>query len=265
MTEQRFTFDEVADLYARYRPTYPEAMFDDLIALSGVSAGDRILEIGCGTGQATLSLARRGFAIQCLEPGPELSRLAARHLASFPEVEILPLTFEDWQVEPTAFDLVVSAQAFHWLSEELRFTKSRAALRPGGSLAVMGNAEVVDRSWHGDAGGPLSEALDVAYSRYAPSLSRPPATGWYGVGGPIPGLFAESGCFEPVAVRRYPWSHRYGTSDYLGLLGTHSDHCLLPSEQRKRLHGAIGEALERFGGGIEIFYEANLYVGRRKV
>ena len=127
----------------------------------------------------------------------------------------------------------------------------------------MGNAEVVDRSPHGDAGGPLSEALDVAYSRYAPSLLGPPATGWYGEAGPVPELFADSGCFEPAWVRRYPWSHRYETSDYLGLLGTYSNHRLLPPEQRKRLHGAIAEALERFGGGVEIFYEANLYVATR--
>jgi ubiquinone/menaquinone biosynthesis C-methylase UbiE len=46
--EQRFTFDEVADLYDRHRPGYPEALFEDLISLAGVSPPDRVLEIGCG-------------------------------------------------------------------------------------------------------------------------------------------------------------------------------------------------------------------------
>ena len=65
-----------------------------------------------------------------------------------------------------------------------------------------------------------------------------------------------------VVARRYPWSYHYNTSDYLGLMETHSDHRLLPAEQRERLHDAIARALERFGGGIEVSYEANLYVAK---
>jgi SAM-dependent methyltransferase len=110
--EQRFTFDGVAELYDRHRPRYPDALFDELAALSAISPEGRILEIGCGTGQATIPLARRGFSVLCLEPGPALARLAQQKLAGFPKVEILPLTFEAWPVEAAAFSLVVSAQAF---------------------------------------------------------------------------------------------------------------------------------------------------------
>ncbi len=53
------------------------------------------------------------------------------------------------------------------------------------------------------------------------------------------------------------------TPEYIGLLGTYSHHRLLPTKQRKQLHGAIAEALDRFGGEIEIFYEANLYLAQR--
>ena len=62
-TEQRFTFDHIADLYDRHRPRYPEKLFDDLLSLSGIIPSERILEIGSGTGQATLPLARRGFSL----------------------------------------------------------------------------------------------------------------------------------------------------------------------------------------------------------
>lgn len=263
-TEQRFTFDEVAELYDRYRPSYPEEIFEDLIAASGISSGERILEIGCGTGQATRSLAQRGFSIEGLEPGADLAHLAARNLAEFPKVEILSLTFEEWPVAASTFGLVVSAQAFHWLTEDLRFSKSAEALRSGGSLAVMGNALSSDRSCHGDAGGAVGEALDDAYRLHAPSLLKPSVTAWYGESGPIPGLFETSGCFEPATATCHPWSHRYETTEYLGLLATQSEHRLLPSQQRALLHDAIAEALERFGGGIEIFYAAHVYVAKRK-
>jgi SAM-dependent methyltransferase len=261
--EQRFTFDGIADLYDRYRPGYPEALFDDLVLLSGLSPSDAILEIGCGTGQATSSLARRGYAMSCLEPAPRLASIARKNLAEYSGIDVICETFEAWRCEIAAYGLVFSAQAFHWLSPEIRFTKSAEALQPGGSLAVIGNAPVVDRSPHGDAGGALRAALDDAYSRYAPSLIELPVTGWYAKDGPIAQLFSASGCFEPAVARRYRWSHRYDTSDYLGLMATHSDHRLLPTEQRERLHDAIGAALEGSGGGIEVRYEANLYVAKR--
>lgn len=262
-TEQRFTFDQIADLYDRHRPRYPERLFDDLISLSGIESSERILEIGSGTGQATLPLARLGLSLLCLEPGHHLAAIARAKLASYPAVEIRCETFENWNCEHRAFGLVISAQAFHWLLPELRFQKSADALRPGGSLAVVGNAVSTERSPHSDAGGWLSEALDAAYASHAPSIKGPSVTAWYASEGPVENLFNESGLFEEVVVRRYPWSHRYRTSDYLGLMDTHSDHRLLPPEQRQRLHQAIRQALERAGGEIEIFYEANLYLGRR--
>ena len=209
-------------------------------------------------------MAQRGFEMLCIEPGPRLAELTRENLEALPGIEVHCQTFEDWPCEAAAFGLVISAQAFHWLSPEIRFAKCAEALHSGGSLAILGNSVSVDRSPHGDAGGPLSDRLDAAYAQWAPSLLGPLPTGWYAEEGPIPELFADSGLFEPVAVRRYPWSRRYSTDEYLGLLGTHSDHRLLPAEQREGLYEAIGDALEASGGGIEIFYRAHLYLARRE-
>jgi SAM-dependent methyltransferase len=261
--EQRFTFNEIGDRYDRYRPGYPELLFEDLLSLSGISPGERILEIGCGTGQATKVLAWRGFAMTCLEPGSQMASIARTNLEEFPSVEVRCTTFEAWPLEPAAFGLVFAAQAFHWVPPEIGFAKAAQALRPGGALAVFGNTEFIEHSHHGDAGGAVSEALDAAYSNHAPSLLGRPGSRWYAKEGPIPSLFADSGSFSPLAARRYLWSQRYTTSEYIGLLGTYSHHRLLPEKQREGLHGAIAEAVDGFGGEIEIFYEANLYLGQR--
>ena len=53
-TRLRATFDQAGWLYDEARPGYPEALFDDVVAVSGIPPGGRILEIGCGTGQAIL-------------------------------------------------------------------------------------------------------------------------------------------------------------------------------------------------------------------
>ena len=64
--ERRKTFDEVAELYDRHRPGYPEQLVDDVVWLSGIPPRGRIIEIGCGPGKATVPFARRGWTnAQC--------------------------------------------------------------------------------------------------------------------------------------------------------------------------------------------------------
>jgi len=66
MTDQRglrMTFDSAADLHQQARPEYPEQLYEAMIAAAGLGADDRLLEIGCASGKATLPLARRDFRI----------------------------------------------------------------------------------------------------------------------------------------------------------------------------------------------------------
>jgi tRNA/tmRNA/rRNA uracil-C5-methylase (TrmA/RlmC/RlmD family) len=74
--QPRTTFDSAVDLYQQARPEYPEALFDTLVDTAGLNPGDRLLEVGCATGKATIPLARRGFRITCIEIGPDLAAAA---------------------------------------------------------------------------------------------------------------------------------------------------------------------------------------------
>ena len=78
----RSTFDGVATLYDQARPGYPERLFDDLVSLSGTGPGAKVLEIGCGTAQATVPLARRGYHVLCVELGDNLATIARGKLQS---------------------------------------------------------------------------------------------------------------------------------------------------------------------------------------
>src|SRR4029079_16021192 len=60
----RAIFDEDAERYDRARPGYPAELFADLAALTGLRPGDRVLEVGPGTGQATVPLAKRGYRVR---------------------------------------------------------------------------------------------------------------------------------------------------------------------------------------------------------
>lgn len=252
--QQRFTFDEVAELYDLVRPRYPRALFLDLIHLVELKAGDRVLEIGCGTGQATEPLARRGYSLLCLEPGLNMARVAHKRLARFANVEVVSVSFEQWPLQPASFALVMSAQAFHWVSPDVRFQKAAAALRPGGHLAIFGATLVRETT-------TLRLALDRAYNTYAPEMaSSPTSSRWYSASSPTEALFAACGSFGAVTRRHYHWSQEYRTAEYLNLMRTQSDHRLLPEKQRETLLAELGNIIESHGGSITTRYEAHLFV-----
>jgi protein-L-isoaspartate O-methyltransferase len=83
----RAEFDMAAEDYQRTRPVCPPQLFDDLIDRAGLEAGDRVIEIGCGTGQATVPLAQRRLAVTAIELGAELAAIARRRLGGFPAAE----------------------------------------------------------------------------------------------------------------------------------------------------------------------------------
>ena len=80
----REVFDEDPELYDRARPRYPPQVFAELAALAGLERGSPVLELGCGTGQATIPLAERGCRIVALELGRGMAALARKKLGAFP-------------------------------------------------------------------------------------------------------------------------------------------------------------------------------------
>jgi SAM-dependent methyltransferase len=256
----RATFDSAAERYARARPGYPAALFNDLVALAHLSPGARVLEIGCGTGQATLPLAERGFTIVAVELGASLAAVARRTLARFSSVDVIVAAFEEWRLPAQPFDLVLSATAFHWLDPAVRVSKAAAALRPGGTLAVVTTDHV--------AGGtePFFVDVQACYERWDPAtppgLRLQPAD-------QIPAQIDEldrSGWFEPAVVRRYEWEQAYSTDTYLDVLLTYSGHLALPDEARAGLLACIAELIDtRYSGALSKRYLNQLHVARRRV
>jgi SAM-dependent methyltransferase len=255
------TFDTAAELYDKARPGYPEALFDDLVGLAGIPEGGRVLEIGCGTGKATVPLARRGFRVLTLEPGANLATVARRNLARFPLAEVRTTRFEDWPVEPGAFDLVVAATSFPWADPAVRYEKTAEALRPGGCAAVF---------WHvgikGPEGDRAEERVLPLYRRITPEIADvpPPPTAGEVSFDFDPG-FIDSGHFEPVAVRHYPVVHTYTSGQYLDLLRTFSNHIALPEAKRTALLDAIAALIDgELGGRIRRHSVVVLQVLRRR-
>ena len=254
--EQRFMFNKVADDYDRYRPGYPDALFGDLAAAAGLGSGDRILELGCGAGQATRGLAAYGAPLLALDPGPDLIRAAAARVGQAPHVAFAETTFEAWPLQSQAFRLVVAAQAWHWIDPALRFTKAAHALAPGGLLAVMGNVPMP---------GPaeFTAAVEPLYLRLAPHLWAPAPEVWYLPGGEFEAQFRADPRFGPVAHKVYPYTRRHTRESFEGLYRSFSYYQALPEDVREALIGGVADLIEQMGGAFDMDYEAHLYMAPR--
>jgi SAM-dependent methyltransferase len=252
----RATFDDSAELYDRSRTVAPEQLFDDLIELARLEPGARLVEIGCGTGQATLPLAQRGLEIVGIELGENLADLARRKLAQFPLVSVVVSSFEQWDPGGERFDAVVAFNSFHWIDPAVRFAKPAEVLREGGVLAVVGMRFVVhdhvDAVWMA-----LQEDFEAVTGAAEPSthvvaLQDRSAE------------FEESGYFRKAVLRRYQWDTLYDADGHIALLQTSSRYRTLDEDVRgklfERIHGRIQAQPQRT---VIPTMAATLYVAER--
>jgi SAM-dependent methyltransferase len=245
---QGLTFGEVAEQYDQARPSYPAGLFDAVIDYGALQPGDAALEIGAGTGKATRGFVTRGIAVHALEPAPGMADVLRRS-----GVEAEATSFENWPGREAAFRLVFAAQAWHWVHGNDRYAKAALALAPGGTLALFWNQ---GREWT----GALGADNDAAYDEHAPALTSSVAR-WE-----LDRTLDEMDAvpeLDAVTKRVVTWEQAYTTDEWVTLLGTHSDHLILPDEQRSRLHAAVGRVIDAHGGRVVVTYDVMLYLARR--
>src|SRR3954462_6399738 len=116
--QARWVFNRMAAFYSA-RPAYPAELLDALAELAG-PIGSRIGDIGAGVGHLALPLAERGYDVVTIEPAQAmLEQLRAGATRKGLAVRTLHAAAEALPVEPASLDLVVIADALHFLDTEL--------------------------------------------------------------------------------------------------------------------------------------------------
>jgi ubiquinone/menaquinone biosynthesis C-methylase UbiE len=132
--EDRWVFNRLAHGYG-HRPGYPEALVE---RLSELAQGGEVVDLGAGTGHLALPLARRGLGVRAVEPAHRmLEVLAERARVEGLGVEAVRAAAERTGLSDEVADLVLIADALHWLDPEQAGAEVRRLLRPGGALAVV--------------------------------------------------------------------------------------------------------------------------------
>jgi SAM-dependent methyltransferase len=251
-------FDQVADDYDAIRPGYPGELIDDIVALAGLPANGTILEIGCGTGQATTPFARRGYHMTCLDIGPALIARAALKCQHYPNVQFRSSSFEEWPAQPATYDLVISATAFHWIPPEIGYPKAAQLLKRSGALAIFSNE-------HPTPFTDFFADVQEVYGRVVPAWKSPL------LNAPIEARIAQTAAridatrlFAPVIVKTYSWSRVYTAQEYVRLLNTYSDHRSLEDATRTELHQGIAAMIDtKYNGVITKPYLSVLYLAKQ--
>ena len=99
-----------------------------------MAVGSKLLEIGAGSGKATAQFADFGFEIICIEPGANLAEKGKERFKN-KNIKYIVSPFEDYDEPLEYFDAVISAQAFHWISQPIGYEKCSRTLKKGGYLA----------------------------------------------------------------------------------------------------------------------------------
>jgi hypothetical protein len=164
--EQRLTFDAVATLYDAARPNYPEALFDDVVAAAGLNPDDAILELGCGTGQATQGFARRGCRILGLDPGADMIRSEPRRCLC-PAARLRFLAMCQWastNLCSARFNASTPHTCLRACRPRLRSGTCRAVQLPGCSKHPVSSRPSCTRAMPG-AGGTAHRATPTGCAR----------------------------------------------------------------------------------------------------
>lgn len=239
MTSRARSFDHGASAYERLRPHYPAELFDDLVATAGGRLGRGVLEVGAGTGRATLPLARRGFRLQVVDPSADMLRVLRESLDDeglLGSVALRRATFEEVTPEDGLFAVVVAAQSFHWADAATRWARLASLLTDDGLAFLFWNGWQLDPESH-DLNGVLR-----AYEGHAAGLV-PDVDDFRGGASWAEEEIAAEPLLDVPVLTKYAWDWRLGVEDYLGLLGTVSEYAVAGPDVRRALFGALRPAL----------------------
>jgi SAM-dependent methyltransferase len=268
-------FGAVAAEYDRTRPGYPSRLMDAVASRARLHPGSRVLEIGCGTGQLTRSLVRRGYHVYALEPDPLMAAYARRSLsatvsARAPEIEVVELMIEEADLPDSTYDAAFSASAFHWVDPDVGWMKVAHALRPGGRFNLLGHL-IVEDAWSSASMQGLLEIYERRADTSWPIMSAGQVADgitqrWGDISlawafaaestNAIAGRGAQDHFGDP-ALDVAQWRTTFTAAELIELQRTRSVHIQLAPEARAAAERDLSTLVDRLGG---VFRQTHLSV-----
>ena len=214
--QQANSFGAVAGVYERGRPSYPAEAIDWLIA----AQARRVADVGAGTGKLTRQLCDRGLDVIAVEPSAGMREELHR---AVPGVPVLAGTGEQIPLADGTVDVVIVAQAWHWVDPERAVPEVARVLAPGGRLALLWNRRVEDEEWVADLSTIIGSRGTPGSSRHFPEIGPP---------------------FGAVERRSVHWVYRLSRAEMTDWVASRSYVITLPDVRRHAVLGQVRDLLD---------------------
>ena len=132
-------FSDRADAYVRGRPTYPQAIIEQLQKVGALNQGHTVVDLGVGNGLSAEPFLRSGHTVIGVEPNASMRTTGDQQLREFTGYRSVAGTAEATTLPDDAADLVIAGQAFHWFDVARAAIEARRILRAGGWAALIWN------------------------------------------------------------------------------------------------------------------------------
>lgn len=211
-TEDASRFESTAGYYAKYRPGYASETFQYLIDRFALNDSHRVLDLGCGTGEIAIPLARHVGEVVGMDPNDEMLDHARDRAISSGQENIEWARGSDAELHEArgTFHMVTMGRSFHWMDQARTLRQLRGVIDPGGGIAILTDQEWLTRGrkdWQATVYSIIEEYLD----------DLPPRTGPvdYSNEDPWDELLAEFG-FTDVAVKTFEFERRWDIDAVVG-------------------------------------------------
>jgi SAM-dependent methyltransferase len=225
--ERANSFGGAAHNYDTHRPRYPDQLIDDVLA----PGARRLLDVGAGTGIASMQFVERGVDVLAVEPD---TRMAAVAEAKGIPVEIA--AFEQWEPAGRRFDRVVFAASFHWVDPAVALPKIRGVLGDGGKLALIWNRLRPTRPTRAQFESIYRDYMDID----ARSVDGKP--------GDLTDLLTTAGF--SVTHRSYPHDLHYSAQQWIDIAFTFSNQLTLATDKATELRARMSELIGPSGVSV---------------
>jgi SAM-dependent methyltransferase len=244
------SFNGIGSLYDSARASYPEKLINDILTIASISDG-KVLDVGCGTGKATILFAQRNFQVLGVDIGEELIALARENTSQFSNASYQVSSFEEANLKQQSFDLIVSAQAWHWLDPKVAYEKAHDLLKNNGHIALFWKIQEYDKL-------NFLQDLKKLYVKHCPRYHNPGAI-----------LSSERDLFiSPLFCnfekREYFVDLSYDREKYAQLVSSMSWVIALEGEDRIKFHEELSNLLSKQDETFSIPNKYTLLIAKKK-
>ena len=242
MNEEKFTGK--ADVYDKYRPTYPAEIIDWLYEKTHA---ETVADIGAGTGIFTKCLSAKPWKITAVEPNADMLE---KLRANCPNFEIVNAPAENTGIAAGSIDLVTAATAFHWFDREKFKAECQRIFTPKGRLALV---------WNNHRENDFMHERDRVFLKYCGICNS--VTGSSEKEGD---LFLRNEYFSEMEYFSANNGMLMDEEQFVGYSLSHSYSLKKGDENYEEFVEALREAVRKFqrDGKVEVPYEATCYLGK---